>query len=521
MTPTRTSRIANLIDQRPELVLPVWICAYFAVLWRAAHRPFEYDELFTYYTSTSTTFSQFVGRVMFDVNPPLHYLFVRAGIALFGDSPFVARLPSLLGFLVAGLIVFRLVARRWGGGLALAALGLLWSSSLTVYAAWARPYGLLLALFSVAVLCWLNAACEGSSIKWHIGLGTAIAAMFLTHCFAAPFAAAIGAGELVRTAVLRRIDKRMWAALLLPLSVLPIYIPLIGNARGVLYPQVYAASALTIPKVYLAILAPLLPAIGAILLVWLAGYGPSKTKSRTVRWRELAGPHEVTFAIAAFLAPVATICYCMTSGAPFWVRYGAGAILGAALLLTGLLALATKRNSNAALAAAALILILFCATRAGTGSLIADAENASTAYRTIRPDLPFVTASGMTFLEMDHREGPGFAGRLYYLTDREAAIRNHSNIFEEVFPPVRKWFPIRAKIEPYGEFVTRNREFLVLATRGFPEDWLLQKLEQDGARVRLVEKLDTGYHDRELYQVTLGESLPPGRGPLVDRPSHS
>jgi hypothetical protein len=415
--------------------------------------------------------------------------------------------------LVAGLIVFRLVARRWGGGLGLAALGLLWSSSLTVYAAWARPYGLLLALFSIALLCWLNAARDGSSIKWHIGLGSAITAMFLTHCFGAPFAAAIGAGELVRGINNKRIDRRMWAALLLPLCVLPIYIPLIRNARGVLYPQVYAASALTIPKVYLAILAPLLPAIGAILLVWLGGYGSSRTESRTVRWRELAAPHEVAFAIATFLAPVATICYSMASGAPFWIRYGTGAILGAALLLTGLLALATKRNPRAALAAAALILILFCAIRAGTGSLIADAADASTAYRTIRPDLPFVTASGMTFLEMDHREAPGFAGRLYYLTDREAAIRNHSNIFEEVFPPVQKWFPIRAKIEPYGEFVIRNREFLVLGTRGFPEDWLLQKLEQDGARIRLVQALKTGYHDQELYQVTLarqsGEAMEP------------
>ena len=271
---SRTSRLATLIDQRPELVLPVWICAYFAVLWHAAHRPFEYDELFTYYTSTSTTLSQFVGRVMFDVNPPLNYLFVRAGIVLFGDSPFVARLPSMLGFLAAGLIVFRLVARRWGGGLALAAMGLLWSSSLTVYAAWARPYGLLLALFSVAAACWFNAAREGSSIKWHIGLGIAIAAMFLTHCFAAPFAAALGAGELVRTAVNKRIDRKMWAAFLLPLCVLlPIYIPLIRNSRGVLYPQIYAASLLTIPKVYLAILAPVLPAIGGILLVWLASSG--------------------------------------------------------------------------------------------------------------------------------------------------------------------------------------------------------------------------------------------------------
>src|SRR5208282_1183540 len=122
--------------------------------------------------------------------------------------------------------------------------------------------------------------------------------------------------------------------------------------------------------------------------------------------------------------------------------------------------------------------------------------------------LPFVTASGATFLEMDQREASGFTGRLYYLTDRESAVRNHSTIFEEVFPPVKKWFPIRAKIEPYREFVTHNQEFLVLGTRGFPEDWLLQKLEQDGARITLLEHRKTGYQDRELYQVSAGVPLP-------------
>jgi Dolichyl-phosphate-mannose-protein mannosyltransferase len=501
--PTRTFRLVALIEQKPALVLPIWIAAYLTVLWRAAHRPLEYDELYTYYTSTSTSFSQFLERLMSDVNPPFHHLFVWAGIALFGDSPFVARLPSLLGFLVAGLIVYRVVAQRWGGGLGLASLGILWSSSLTVYAAWARPYGLLLALFSIAMLCWLNATREGGSLNWHVGLACAIAAMFLTHCFAAPFAAAIGAGELVRTAVSRQFHKRVWMALLLPLCVLPLYIPLVRHARRIIYPPVYVASVLTIPKTYVAILAPLLPAIGGIFLLWMVGH----RRGRTIRWAELAAPHEAAFAIAAFLAPVVTICYSSASGAPFWVRYGTGAILGGALLLTAALAFATKRNPEAALTAASVILMLFCATRAGTAVLIPDSENASTAYRTIHPDLPFVTASGTTFLEMDHRETPAFASRLFYLTDREAADRNHSDIFEDIFPRVRKWFPLRATIEPYDEFVNHHRQFLVLATRGFPEDWLLKKLEQDGARIRLIQDLKTGYRDGQLYQIAWEDSL--------------
>ena len=492
------NRLASFIDRRPASVLPLWITAYFAVLWRAAHRPLWFDELLTYYVSTAPTLKSFFGTRFLDPTPPLSFLFVRAGIALFGDSPFVTRLPSMLGFLAASLIVYVLVTRRFGGGLGLAALGICWSSWLTAYAVEARPYGLLLGLFSVAMLCWLNAAQANRWTAWHAGVALAIGAMFLTHCFSPPFAAAIGVGEVVRTIASRRIDKKVWAALLAPLCILPLYLPLIRDARALRCPPEFAATLITVPKLYLAIFAPLLPAMGLILLFWLTGYG----RGRRVHIGELAQPHEIAFAIAAVLAPLVTIGYSYWSGAPIWGRYGIGAILGAALILTAMLAFATRRNSSAAVAAAGLILILFGVTRAGTGTLLTTYENTSTDYRTLQPDLPFVTASGLTFLEMDHREAPAFISRLYYLTDRESALRYHTNIFEGL-PILRELFPIRANVAPYRDFASRNRQFLVLGTRGHPEDWLLRKLDADGADIRLLKNMTTGYRDRELYQVTL------------------
>jgi len=488
-----------LIDRRPTLALPVWIVVYFTVLWPAAHRPLWYDELVTYYVSMSPTWERFVGSIRFvDLNPPLGYLFVRSGIALFGDTPFNARIPAMLAFLAAGLVVFRLISRRLGGGFGLAALGIFWSFSITRYAVEVRSYGLILAFFCTAALCWLNAAESRHWTVWHAGLAIAIGAMFLTHCFSPPYAAAIGAGELIRTIVSRRIDKRVWVALLAPLSILPFYIPLVRNAQSLLTPHAFEAAPITIPKFYLAILAPLLPVIGAMLVAWLAGYG----RGDQVRWRDWARPHEIAFAIAAFLSPLITMSYCIWSGVPFWTRHGAGAILGGTLILTVMLAVVAKRNSSAAVASAGLILILFCFTKAGTAKLMTPYENTSTSYRTVRPELPFVTASGLTFLEMDHREAPEFIHRLYDLTDRESAVRYHTNIFEWL-PIMKQWLPIRATIVPYREFVSRNRQFLVLGTAGFPEDWLLPKLQEDGAQIRLLQDVKTGYRDRELYEVTL------------------
>ena len=209
------SRFATLIDRRPGLALPLWIAVYLAVLWSPAHRPLWFDELFTYYIALSPTWEHFVDSVRHvDLNPPLEYLLVRASIVSFGDSPFVTRLPSMLGYLMASLIVYRIVTRRMGGALGLAALGILWSFSLTEYAVEARPYGVLLGLFSIAMLCWLNAGEATHWTKWHAGLAAAIVGMLLSHCYSPVFAGAIGAGELVRTIALRRIDKRVWAALI-------------------------------------------------------------------------------------------------------------------------------------------------------------------------------------------------------------------------------------------------------------------------------------------------------------------
>jgi hypothetical protein len=492
-------QLADLIDRRPLLVLPVWIVAYFSVLWPAAHRPLWYDELFTYYVSMSPTWERFWGSVLHvDLNPPLGYLFVRLSIAVFGDTPFNARIPSMLAFLLASLLTSHLISQRWGGGFGLATLGIFWSFTLTSYAVEVRCYGILLAFFCIAALCWLNAIEFSHWTRLHTGLALALAAMFLTHCFSPPFAAAIGVGEIVRTVVTKRIDKRVWAALLAPLSILPLYIPLVRNAQQVLTPVAFQSTPISIPKFYLAILAPVLPAIGIILLYWLATH----RKGDQVPWHELAKPHEIAFCIAAFLAPSITIGYCIYSGLPFWPRHGIGAVLAGTLLLAGLLTSVAKRNSRVAVAAAGLILILFCVTKAGTGKLAERYQNISTAYRTIRPELPFVTASGLTFLEMDHRESPEFIHRLYDLTDHESAVHYHTNIFEYL-PILKQWFPIRANIESYRDFTGRNRQFLVLATRGFPEDWLLPKLDEDGADIRLLREENTGYRDRELYEVTL------------------
>jgi hypothetical protein len=249
----------------------------------------------------------------------------------------------------------------------------------------------------------------------------------------------------------------------------------------------------------MVLLIPLLPVIGFILLI----YAADRSKAPRMKWLELARPHEIGFAFAALLAPIITMSYCIWSGSvPFYPRHGISAMFPATLIITVLLIRVVRRNAQVGVMAAALILVMFCQIKAGTRNSMEPFDNASTSYRAVRTDIPFVTASGLTFLEMDHREGPEFIHRLYYLTDRESAVRYHTTIFEGL-PIIRQWFPVRANVTPFHEFISHHRQFLVLATAGFPEDWLLMKLQADGAQIRLLRNEKTGYRDHELYEVTL------------------
>jgi hypothetical protein len=117
--------------------------------------------------------------------------------------------------------------------------------------------------------------------------------------------------------------------------------------------------------------------------------------------------------------------------------------------------------------------------------------------------LPFVDASGVTFLEMDQRSDDSFDHRIYYLTDRQAAMQYaHATLFEGLSALTHE-FPIRANVEPFDQFTQQHRTFLVYGSIEHPEEWLLRKLMADGATLQYLGKFPGSYIDEDLYQVTL------------------
>ena len=119
------------------------------------------------------------------------------------------------------------------------------------------------------------------------------------------------------------------------------------------------------------------------------------------------------------------------------------------------------------------------------------------------PRLPLVDASGLTFLEMNKRENAALLSRVFYLTDRDAALRYaHATIFEKT-GILHEYWPIRSTVMPYRDFVLQTPHFFVLGTPDYPEDWLIPKLMDDGADLRFKGELRSSYKDQMIFEVTL------------------
>jgi Dolichyl-phosphate-mannose-protein mannosyltransferase len=487
------------VDRNPAALLPVVISPYLAIVLRNARRPLWFDELFTYYISTSRSLSHFLSCILnVDLNPPLSYGLVWLSTHFFGQSPTAVRLPAIASFLIAGLAVFALVRRRLGGLLGLTAMVLVWSTGFIYYAAEARPYAILLASLSLAVLFWerMESRPDRSATPWLFS--ASVGGMLLSHCFSVFFLAPFFMAEAMRSWEEKHVSGRRLAALLAPLPAMALYIPLVRRGREMLFPAAFQPSWHKVIALYFHLFHSPCGWLGVALLLGLA--------LLPTRWRTEARVrrHEFVLVAGLLFMPLVLILFLARGHVAYWPRYCIGSALGASLAITFLVAGKAGRSATTGFVTLLLAVGGFCLMNGLTpASDFHATPPPSRVYREIHPDLPFVTASGVTFLEMDHREGADFVRRLYYLTDHDAAVRYaHATIFDGL-AGLRRYFPIRANVEQYKAFIAAHNHFLVFATPGYPEDWLLAKLKDDGAVIRQIGEFDTDYLNRFLFEVSI------------------
>jgi hypothetical protein len=480
------------------LVLGILTILYGVLIFDKIGRHLWFDELFTYYIAQEPTLPRlFDALAHTDLNPPLIYLLVRMFHASFGASELVTRIPVALAFYLGCVGAIFFLKRRIGIWWSAAAILLFWSTPYMKYATEARPYGLLIGFFSLVLIGYDRSGSDARR-RWAVPcIAAGNIGMMLSHVFAPLSILPFCAAEAVRSFVRRRIDWAVWGALLLPLLGSFAYIPAARNFERIYFPQLYQASGLQLQYFFerlgLLYVFPGLP-IALALAVVAMRFSSAQGKRAPWKWSWVA------WAATTLATPAVLTCLLMRTGGAFWERYCITSALSFYLLVVAALAAMTGFRRNSAIAAS----LIFCTVSPVLPPRADSPIAPSRGLESIRHDLPFVAASGVTFLEMDHYQSSGFQSRLYYLVDRNAAIEfAHATVFENM-PLLTKYFPIHGHVTAYASFVASHRHFLVLSRSDFIEEWLINKLRSDGARIRLAQTVPAPSKDFQLYDVQMG-----------------
>lgn len=326
----------------------------YALIRMARVRMFWFDELFTLHLARLGSFSELWRNLAqgADNNPPLSYLLTMLCVWLFGETEWALRLPAILGSLLGALCLYAFVRYRRGPTealLAAAAIGP--TAPIWVYFIEARPYGLLVGLAGLLLLCWQRAVTPEGRVSrpWVIALGiTAMAGMATHYYFVVPLVG-LGLAEVTRNIATRRIHLAVWCALGSSAVMLAALYPLWGYG-----PQAYAAgfwakvkfNRLAVEEAFHTMYAKemILPYCTALAWGALAGAWPRRQNARTTE-SDTSYPLWDAVALVAFAAaPVIGVAIGAKLVGAYYFRYTLPVIIG----LAGLMSLAVGRMSGPA-----------------------------------------------------------------------------------------------------------------------------------------------------------------------------
>jgi hypothetical protein len=243
--------------------------------------------------------------------------------------------------------------------------------------------------------------------------------------------------------------------------------------------------------------------------MWML-FGLSVFKGKPRSYLKMTEWISIAFLVAS---PLVILILLIRSHGAFFVRYATGGTIGLGVLAAVALASWTSRDIRAAIIGLCIAYTVSGQLAAEVKAIVSKPIFTATEPKPVKcdacelsfkldPTLPFVDSSGLTFLEMDHRESAEMVHRVYYLEDPEASTDfAHANIFEGMSQE-KALFPIRANVSMYSDFVRSNRRFFVFGNNDNPEDWLLRKLQADGATIEMLGETENSYRDHGLYYVS-------------------
>ena len=465
-------RLARIFELSRYFLLAFATAGYFInTSYRAQRRQLWFDEIFTLYISRLPDLHSVWAACTSgtDFNPPLVYLMSRWSQSLLGPTELGLRMPEIIGFWVFCLCLYRFVSVRTSALAGLIAMLYPLTTGGYWYASEARPHGLIVGFFGVALVCW-QALGDEPKRRWIAlaGLASALTCASLSHCFAFLAFIPLGIGELVRTIQRRHIDVGVWGALLAPAAVsVAVVLPLISTITRTFKTGDFATSGDSIRGAWLLsfmtplfALTPLLALLAASTAFPQIAEDASDDRKRTFKWDETA------VLIALCCTPLFAFGVARLGHSLLFARYSLITVAGVACLIG---AAAARRTFIGFLVLALIVYALYDSQVTFTASNTAQEPSAGIQIDT-RPD------AGTAAFDWTRRAAEGndpivvepfrFIPKFYYAPDalRWRYVFLTPHLLVEGYQRLQKCCAAPGTVSTLNDFVAAHRGFYVFGT---------------------------------------------------------
>jgi len=492
----------DLLNRPTSLWLMIaWVTAiYWPVTFvLATRKQFWNDELATYYISALDTFPRIWSTLLtaVDQNPPLFYWLTHRVTEATGQNLIGLRLPAMFGYWLAAVCMMAFVSRHLPTVYGLLAALILLVSRAYWYSYEARPYGVVLGLAALALLCWQRS--DGPrKLGWSVGLASALGIAVSWHYFSVLLFVPLAIGEAYRSWVKKQWNWPVWLAFAAAASCLLPYLPLIQSARS------YSGTFWSKPRFDALIgfvmffVSPALLALVAAALLWVV-FGNKKT-ARTLaeapgRWGFPAF-ELVPMLGMFFIVPLAIIMGKLVTGA-YTHRYVISGVLALSFLLVWMLASAFEArrapaNVLAVLFSCAFLLRMVPGVGATNGISGYDHSGVIRALEQGVPnDLPIAVADPLLFFELVHQSPPKLRSRLFYVAEPKIAIRRvGTDTIERALIGMQTIASLRVKT--LASVMNSRENFLIIGYPAVSLDWLVEELTSLRVPMSVVGSLGQG-----------------------------
>jgi 4-amino-4-deoxy-L-arabinose transferase-like glycosyltransferase len=466
-----TDFLAKLLSRYQLGFLALASAAYFTLTcYSAGRKLFWYDEIPTYYIAQLPDLASLWMACKQLFSPPLFYLVTRWSQQLVGANELGTRLPAILGFWLFCISLYRFVAKRTNPIAGFISLLYPLTTGGYWYAFEARPHGVLVGLFGVALISWQEVTDGNSGVLALPCLTTSLTAAMLLHGYAFLLLFPLVFGELTRSFLNKHWNPMIWFSLTSPavLSAVTV-LPMLHGIHDSVAPaflkhapfqRVWTAWELSFkPSFTLAILLVLLiPGILPQLNLAL----PGVRKAEVPNWGFSLPEIAVLFCI--FCTPLVAYVASRVAYAPFFARYSLILVGGASCLI----ALTAARSNRTGLLVL-LLIVLFIGHSAAMfyrGRVIREPSSGvevdtrltaeSNRFKWIESAAsgtdPIVLLDALASVPMLHYAPPSLVSRFVFLVPDDLV---------DLYMPLQKCCRVPGRVFSRSEFVTAHHTFFV------------------------------------------------------------